>query len=526
VKLFWKGVLLAAIPSAFEIVALGFLLAAQHDASVADAWALHSAGVLEASATAYEPVLSEAIRFRGAVLAGTPSLASDQFWDQLDKQTTQLESWVADNPTQVQRARQIHDDVMRYRTALERTYQITVTGGEAATRQRYAPGGGVEVLDRVRAEFAKFNHEEHRLDEERRDAAVVARRHQQWSLYVVFLLSVVVGMIAVYLFNRSVGTRLAVVTRNAQRIGSGETLEPVVGGNDEITTVDRALHKASDELTAKSIAQAKAEHELAERAEALASANEDLRQQRQDNEMFIYSVSHDLRSPLVNLEGFSKELVYSSQDLKNQLMSRDLADDVRQDFKRILDNDFEPSLRYVSAAVTQASRIIDALLKLSRVGRIELREEAIDVNAMVATILDAAAQTIRTAGASIKVGDLPPMFGDAPAMAQVFANLINNAVYYRDPNKVAEIEIGGARSGDDVSYFVRDNGLGMSPQQQTKLFVAFKRFHPQAAKGEGIGLAYVKRVVDRHSGKINVVSAEGEGSTFLLNFPTRALREK
>ena len=267
-----------------------------------------------------------------------------------------------------------------------------------------------------------------------------------------------------------------------------------------------------------------AERELADRADALTAANEDLRQQRQDNEMFIYSVSHDLRSPLVNLEGFSKELGYSSQELKGRIA--EVEEPARGDLQKLIESDFEPALRYVSAAVTQASKIIDALLKLSRVGRIELREENIDMNAMVAMLLDAAAQTIRSAGAKLVVGNLPAMYGDTAAIGQVFANLINNALYYRDPDRPLEIEIGGAQHGDQVTYYIKDNGLGITSQQQTKLFVAFKRFHPQSAKGEGIGLAYVKRVIDRHSGKIAVRSAEQQGSTFTLQFPQRAVKEE
>ncbi len=524
-KLFWKGVLLAAIPSIFEIVALGFLVDAQQQAAQADAWAMHSSAVLDESSSLFEPVLNEAVRFRGAMLAQVPSLAPPEFWDALNLQATNLVNSVPDNPSQQQRARQIRDDVVRYRAALEKTYKIAVDGGPDAIRDRYRPGGGVEVLELLKTELVQFQREERRLDQNRRLAVHTARLHQQYSLYVIIILSMAVGIIAVYLFNKSVGSRLASVTRNAERIGTDEPLEPLVAGSDEITTVDFALHEAAEQLHARGIAQANAERELMERADALALVNEDLRQQRQDNEMFIYSVSHDLRSPLVNLEGFSKELVYSSQDLKAQLASAEVPDAIRRELIRIVDVDFEPSLRYVSAAVTQASRIIDALLKLSRVGRIELREEAIDINAMVQGLLDAAAQSIRSAEIAVSVADLPPMQGDAAAIGQVFANLINNAIYYRNPAVQATLEVGGVKSADDVSYFVRDNGLGINNQQQAKLFVAFKRFHPQAAKGEGIGLAYVKRVVDRHSGKIVVVSAEGQGSTFTLHFPGRALRE-
>ena len=123
-KLFWKGVLLAAIPSIFEIVALGFLVVAQQQASVADAWAMHSAAVLDESSALFEPILNEAVRFRGAMLAQSPSLAPPEFWAALNTQASNLVDSVPDNPSQQLRARQIRDDVVRYRAALEKTYRM------------------------------------------------------------------------------------------------------------------------------------------------------------------------------------------------------------------------------------------------------------------------------------------------------------------------------------------------------------------------------------------------------------------
>ena len=231
--LFWKGILLAVIPSIFEIVALIFLLSAQHDAGIADAWAMHSADVLDSSSALYEPILAEAVRFRGAILQDQPSMADDQVWNTLDAQAARLSEEVRDNPQQQQRAKAIRDDIKRYREALGRTYAIAVNGGIEGIRARYRPGGGVEVLDRLSGEFSKFQHEERRLDLERKLAARTARERQQYDIYVMILLSVVVGFIAVFIFSRSVGSRLAAVTRNAARMGSGEPLEPTVAGRDE-----------------------------------------------------------------------------------------------------------------------------------------------------------------------------------------------------------------------------------------------------------------------------------------------------
>lgn len=524
-KLFWKGFLLVAVPTLFELIALQFIFAAQHDAATADSWALHTQEVLNLSSSILEPLLGEAVRFRGAELAETPSLADDEFWSGVDQSASRLTQIVADNPSQVQRARGIRELVRRYRLALETTYQIGSTGGRDALRDRYRPGGGVQVLDQIRAQIALFQAEEHQLADTRRVIAKEARQRQQTALYIILVLSLVIGVSTLYIYNRSVGKRLESVIRNAELLAKQQPLQEPVGGSDEITLVDQTLHRAAEELRERTRLKDIAERELEERNEVLSLINEDLRQQRQDNEMFIYSVSHDLRSPLVNLEGFSKELVYTSADLRERLAKIQVSAEERAELDRILNADFEPALRYVGAAVTQASRIIDALLKLSRVGRIELHEEIIDMQAMISTLIDATTRTIRGNDVTVEVKNLPPMIADSAAVSQIFSNLINNAIYYHDKNRPSLIEIGGERHGEDVSYYVRDNGLGMSAQQQSKLFIAFKRFHPEVAQGEGIGLAYVKRVVERHSGRITVKSAEGEGSTFYLRFPGRAVKD-
>lgn len=524
-KLFWKGLLLVAVPTLFELVALLFLLSAQREAVIADGWSLHTAEVLNMSSAILEPLLGEAVRFRGAELAEMPSLADDAFWDGVDQKVSDLTQLVSDNPSQVQRARGIREMTRLYRAALAKTYAIGQAGGRDALRDRYRPGGGVEVLEKIRVQFAQFQAEEHRLSEARRAIAKEARERQQVALYIIVLLSLVIGVLTLYVYNRSVGMRLEAVIRNAELLAKEEPLAERVGGRDEITLVDETLHRAADELREKARLKDIAEQELAKRNEVLSLMNEDLRQQRQDNEMFVYSVSHDLRSPLVNLEGFSKELAYSSTELRDRLNKMHINADERAGLEQILDTDFEPALRYVSAAVTQASRIIDALLKLSRVGRIELHEENIDMAAMVGTLIDATTRTIRGNEVTLEVKDLPPMVGDSAAVSQIFSNLINNAIYYRDKSRLGRIEIGGESNGQDVSYYVRDNGLGMSEQQQAKLFIAFKRFHPEVAQGEGIGLAYVKRVVEKHSGRITVQSTVGEGSTFFVHFPGRSVKE-
>src|SRR6202007_1792993 len=117
-----------------------------------------------------------------------------------------------------------------------------------------------------------------------------------------------------------------------------------------------------------------------------------------------------------------------------------------------------------------------------------------------------------------------PAWGDPQALEQLFANLVGNAVNYLDPQRPGRIEVGRSDGpGDDATglrtYYVKDNGVGIPAAQQAKVFLAFQRLHPEAAPGEGIGLALVRRVAERHGGKVWLASAAGEGSTFFVTLP-------
>ncbi len=127
------------------------------------------------------------------------------------------------------------------------------------------------------------------------------------------------------------------------------------------------------------------------------------------------------------------------------------------------------------------------------------------------------------------IGDLPPAWGDPTAIEQMFANLLGNALNYLDPARPGVVEVGSVSSAaergavnvteDRHTYYVKDNGLGISPEHLSKVFLAFQRLHPSAAAGEGIGLPLVRRMVERHGGRIWVESVVGQGSTFFLSLP-------
>ncbi|OWK42989.1 Phytochrome, two-component sensor histidine kinase [Fimbriiglobus ruber] len=193
-----------------------------------------------------------------------------------------------------------------------------------------------------------------------------------------------------------------------------------------------------------------------DRTADLAEANRTLAARNEENELFVYSVSHDLRSPLVNLQGFSQELRLTFGDLRDVLTAPDVPAGVRDRAAGLLDRDADESLRFILAGVMRLSGIIDALLRLSRVGRVEYQCRWVDVGAAVGRIVGSLHKTVADKGAEVAVGPLPPAWGDATAVEQVFANLIGNALNYLDPVRPGRIEVGvvpspGGRTGSRTS---------------------------------------------------------------------------
>ncbi|MDB5311922.1 MAG: tmoS 2 [Gemmataceae bacterium] len=267
------------------------------------------------------------------------------------------------------------------------------------------------------------------------------------------------------------------------------------------------------------------EQRVRDRTAELAEANRALAARNDENELFVYSVSHDLRSPLVNLQGFSQELGAICRELRG-LVDRDgIPPAVRDRATGLLDRDAAEALHFIQAGVLRLGGIIDALLRLSRVGRVDYQCRWVDVGATVGRVVESLQGTIAGKGAAVAVAELPPAWGDPAAVEQVFANLIGNALNYLDPARPGRVEVGTAAppgDGGGATFFVRDNGLGIPAAYRHKVFQAFQRVHPEVAAGEGMGLAIVRRVVDRHLGRIWVESDPGTGSTFFVTLPPPA----
>jgi PAS domain S-box-containing protein len=270
------------------------------------------------------------------------------------------------------------------------------------------------------------------------------------------------------------------------------------------------------------------EKRVAERTAELKIANAELVEKSQENEMFVYSVSHDLRSPLVNLQGFSQELSLGCRQLREILSQDNVPDAVEEQSAQLIDEEMGRCIRFIQTSVGRLSGIIDALLRLSRAGRVDHDPELVDLNRLVSRVVDAMSSVIYDRGVKVDVDSLPATWGDPTALEQIFANLIGNAVNYLDPARPGEIKVGCLPieyNATSSTYYVRDNGLGIPAAYHAKVFQALKRLHPKVAQGEGIGLALVKRMVERHGGSIWFESTEGAGSTFYVSLPNLPLQE-
>ena len=258
---------------------------------------------------------------------------------------------------------------------------------------------------------------------------------------------------------------------------------------------------------------------------------EDITRKNEENEMFVYSVSHDLRSPLVNLQGFSQELVAVSDDIRKLIEQCACSEEIKKRGLKMVEEDMGGSIRFIQAGVVRLSNIMDALLRLSRAGRVEYQIQHVDLDPIISRIVSSMQSIIAQRGATLTIQPLPAAWGDPTAIEQIFANLIGNALNYLNPKRPGLIEVGCRPEPETTAnatlnvYYVKDNGLGISEQAKSKLFKIFQRMHPDAAKGEGVGLAIVRRMVERHGGRITVESTEGEGTTFIVTLPAEQIKQ-
>lgn len=240
----------------------------------------------------------------------------------------------------------------------------------------------------------------------------------------------------------------------------------------------------------------------------------DLEEANEEIQRFAYIVSHDLRSPLVNIMGFTAELEETQETIAAFINAPESA--APEDVRAAVLEDMPEAMGFIRSSTGRMDRLIKAILQISREGRRSLTNDTIALDAMFAELTDSLSGQ---ADAQFDVGKLPAVAGDRVALEQVFGNLLDNAVKYLRPGVPGQISVTGETRGKRVIIRIRDNGRGIAAQDQRRVFELFRRSGEQDQPGEGIGLAHVQALVRRLGGNIEVESVLGEGSCFTVNLP-------
>ncbi len=310
----------------------------------------------------------------------------------------------------------------------------------------------------------------------------------------------------------------------AERIGQGDLRHRIdIARQDEVGRVAEAFNEMAgrlcdreDQLAVRTAALAAEVAERKRAEEQLQCYAADLEQSNKEVKQFAYIVSHDMRAPLVNLKGFAAELRADLAVIGSAVSTTlpHLDEKRRPAVITALQEDVPEALGFIDSSVTRMDHFINALLKLSRLGRRELDLKPVDMDALVQATLQTLAHQIEERQVKVTVGCLPGVVADRTSTEQIMGNILTNGVKYLDPGRLGEIEITAERDHDVTIFHIRDNGRGIAEEDMDKVFAPFRRAGKQDVPGEGMGLAYAQTLVRRHGGRISCESELGVGTTF------------
>jgi signal transduction histidine kinase len=261
----------------------------------------------------------------------------------------------------------------------------------------------------------------------------------------------------------------------------------------------------------------------------------DLREANNEIQRFAYIVSHDLRSPLVNIMGFTSELEQLRADIFRRIAQLShaaatapaapvAAGGVEPDLEgqdRQLSQDFSEALVFIKSSIAKMDRLISAILNLTREGRREFEPVRIDTRELIEGIVATVAHQAAEAEAQIRISPLPEIVSDRLALEQIFSNLIDNALKYLKPGVPGDISVRGRTKLGFAIFEIADNGRGIDPKDHQRIFELFRRAGTQDKPGQGIGLAHVRAMVRRLGGTMSVQSELNSGSTFTITLPIK-----
>lgn len=289
-----------------------------------------------------------------------------------------------------------------------------------------------------------------------------------------------------------------------------ENEEEMLRGYSEV--IFRKLQQKVVQLEAEISARRTAE-------QALKRATEELKEKNRELQDFIYIASHDLRSPLLNLQGFSENIGKYCAELSG-LVKPQGGEAGR--LEELLEKKLPEALNYIAKGVADMDRLLYGLLRMSRLWTVPLAQGPVNMDELAGELLKSMTFHFKAADAEVVCGALPPCFADKAQLRQVFFSLLDNSVKYRDPSRKLLINISGkVGASGEVCYVVADNGRGLSPAEEKEdIWKLFYRGNPKLpVQGDGVGLTIAQRIVERHGGGITARSAPGGGAVFTVEMP-------
>lgn len=408
------------------------------------------------------------------------------------RQSSELGRLVSDDPGQQRRVRAIGVAIDDYARLWARPLIATAQQDlDVARSQIVTDSAGRTRLDAIRRDFARLFTRERSVIASREDRAG-ARSSSAIAFGIGGLGLVIVVAIGFTLYlRRSVVRPVLSVAEATGRLAHGELSARVPAQRlDELGDLARSFNSMADSLQRS---RTELEH-----------SNAELKRSNAELEQFASVTSHDLQAPLTTISMYA-ELLERRHGAEDPTKGPALVDGIRH-------------------ATSQARGLIRDLLEYSRAGRGRPSLERVPAALIVDQALEALAGAIEESGARVRVGSLPVILADRANLARVFQNLVGNAIKFTG-EETPEVSIEAERDEGHWQFSVRDNGIGMKPEQSERIFEPFQRLHGEEDyPGTGIGLAVCERMVDQHGGKIWVLSRPGEGSVFHFTVPagTRA----
>ncbi len=389
-----------------------------------------------------------------------------------------IERLVEDNAAQIARLDRITPLLQRLTLLRAKSIALVRDGRLAPAQAEFAGDASVPLMRAIRYRLRAMAGEE---------AALLALRTQQQAnaARLFYIMASVASVLLVIVATLS----LTVVVRNT-----------------------RALTASRDDLRRLA---GSLEDRVTERTADLALANEEIQR-------FAYIVSHDLRSPLVNVMGFTAELESAAAPLA-ELVTRAEAEApqiLTEEARLAAREDLPEALGFIRTSTAKMDRLINAILQLSRQGRRTLAPEPLDLAAVCDTVIGAIRHVIDDRGVTATVvRPMPTMIADRVAVEQILSNLVENATKYLSPGRPGTVTLSARKHLGRIVMSVADNGRGIDPRDHQRIFDLFRRSGMQDQPGEGIGLAHVRALAYRMGGTISVESALGEGAKFHLTLP-------